>query len=351
MTSDVTHDRAIRRFVVVALVFPLILTALAVTVQLVLLPQMPDMIAIHWNAAGEPDGFAPAWTQPIFTVLFGLGVPALIALTSLPGLRRGDRGDSYRFMGATSAAVSTLVVSLATVTYVLQAGLDSPASIPAIGLPLIGSLCAALIVGVVGWFAQPHEEWPTAPAVRGVPLPLAAGERAVWLRTTSASRGAVVAIVGACVLVSALAVGAWVVGASVGTALVVSGLAVLLIVLAATTLVFHVRVDESGLTVSSALGLPRFRVPLDDVAAATSVDVTPMGEFGGWGLRLAPGRFGVVLRTGEAIDVTRRSRARRFVVTVDDAATGAALLVALRDRAHPERAERPEHPEQEESAL
>ena len=54
-----------------------------------------------------------------------------------------------------------------------------------------------------------------------------------------------------------------------------------------------------------------------------------MGEFGGWGLRLSvEGRFGVVLRQGEAIEVTR-ANGRRFLVTVDDAATGAALLQAL----------------------
>ncbi|MNY73206.1 hypothetical protein D3C86_2119390 [compost metagenome] len=57
-----------------------------------------------------------------------------------------------------------------------------------------------------------------------------------------------------------------------------------------------------------------------------------MGEFGGWGLRLSTDRrFGVVLRSGEAIEVLRRS-GKRFVVTVEDAATGAALLEALVER-------------------
>ncbi|WES64942.1 hypothetical protein P0L94_02445 [Microbacter sp. GSS18] len=117
------------------------------------------------------------------------------------------------------------------------------------------------------------------------------------------------------------------------TAWVVTGVAVLLIVLAATTVAFHVRVDDRGLSVESVAGVPRFRVPLGDVTSAAAVDVVPMGEFGGWGLRWAPGRrFGVVLRTGAAIEVTRRD-GRRFVVTVDDAGTGAALLEALAERA------------------
>jgi hypothetical protein len=44
------------------------------------------------------------------------------------------------------------------------------------------------------------------------------------------------------------------------------------------------------------------------------------------------GGVGYVVRTGEGIEVERTS-GRRFVVTVDDAATGAALLTTLADRA------------------
>jgi len=60
--------------------------------------------------------------------------------------------------------------------------------------------------------------------------------------------------------------------------------------------------------------------------------VDPMGQFGGWGLRWGPAGFGVVLRTGEGIEVRRRS-GKTLTVTVDDAATGAALLNALVARA------------------
>lgn len=58
-----------------------------------------------------------------------------------------------------------------------------------------------------------------------------------------------------------------------------------------------------------------------------------MGEFGGWGLRWAPGGgFGVVLRSGPGIRITR-TNGKTFSVTVDDAETGAALLTALAARA------------------
>ena len=55
MTAD-RPDITLRRFVLVALWLPVAIVAIAVAVQLVLLPQVPPTIAIHWNAAGEADG-------------------------------------------------------------------------------------------------------------------------------------------------------------------------------------------------------------------------------------------------------------------------------------------------------
>ena len=330
--STTRPDRTRRRFVLAAVWLPVILVALGVAVQLVLLPQVPATIAVHWNAAGEANGFAPAWTQPLLTVALGLGIPLLIALTSLPGLRRGDRGVTYRLMGATAAAISALVTVALTWTFAMQAGLDSGADAPTVWAALAASLVAAAAVGVIAWSVQPAEPATDASTPPATPLALAANERAVWMRSTAMVPGAAIAIVVAVLAIGVGAVVAWVAGAAPAVAWGLTGLTLLLLLLAATTLAFRVRVDDSGLHVDSVLGIPRFHVPLADVASAASVHVEPMGEFGGWGLRLSTGRrFGVVLRTGDAIEVTRRS-GKRFVVTVDDAETGAALLEALVQR-------------------
>jgi hypothetical protein len=93
-----------------------------------------------------------------------------------------------------------------------------------------------------------------------------------------------------------------------------------------------VRVDEAGLTVRSALGWPQFVVTAADVESAAVAQVTPLGEFGGYGLRYAPnGRVGIITRRGEALDVKRRN-GRSLVVTVDDAGTAAGLLTTLSAR-------------------
>ncbi|MEG9553842.1 DUF1648 domain-containing protein, partial [Streptomyces baarnensis] len=93
----------------------------------------------------------------------------------------------------------------------------------------------------------------------------------------------------------------------------------------------HVTVDRRGITVSGLLPRPRVRVSLERMAGAESRRVNALAEYGGWGYRIRPERSGVITRSGEAIVVSLTS-GREFAVTVDDSATGAALLNTLLDR-------------------
>lgn len=331
MTVDRTGDRVIPRFVLVALVLPFVLTLASVIVQLALMPSMPDPVATHWGPGGQPNGFGPAWVSPVLTVALGLVLPALIAVTVLPGLRRGHRGAAYRFLGATALALAVLAAVLMTWTFAMQAGLESAEDAPSATVPLIVGFAASVLAGVAGWFLQPAQQTAGEPSLPVAPLSLAPGERAVWMQTTTSSRPAVVAITAAILLVAGITI--WLAFTAEPAVAWITGIVtVLLIAAAASTLSFAVRVDDSGLTVTSVLGLPRFHVPLDEVEAVRATSVIPMADFGGWGIRYLPGRFGVVLRSGEAIEVARRS-GRLFVVTAPDAGTGAALLEALSQRA------------------
>jgi len=73
-------------------------------------------------------------------------------------------------------------------------------------------------------------------------------------------------------------------------------------------------------------------VPLTAITGVRTVEVRPMRDFSGWGLRFGNLGWGLVLRGGSAIAVDREGRSP-FVLTVDDAETGAALLAALAQRA------------------
>lgn len=101
---------------------------------------------------------------------------------------------------------------------------------------------------------------------------------------------------------------------------------VLIATLVATQLAFRVQVRQDGLLIRSVYGWPRTMIPLSDVASVAVTEINPFPDFGGWGWRYgANRRRGVVLRKGEALEVTR-SDGRVFVVTVDGAKKAATIL-------------------------
>ena len=215
---------------------------------------------------------------------------------------------------------SVLLGITLTWSFGMQRGLEDAHDAPSVLVPLAVGAGVGLLAGVAGWFAQPNvtTSGGTAPTPRAVAaLALAPGERAVWVRTTTMSR---VAMLGITAGIVALALGTVALGLTGLEAWwIMLATTLLLLVLACATFVFRVRVDPQA-HVRSSIGAPEFRIPLDDIAEARVTTVHPTAEFGGWGIRIGlDGRFGIVLHSGEALQVARRD-GRVFVVTVDDAA-------------------------------
>lgn len=327
MSADT--DRAVGRFVLVALVLPAIVAGAGLVVQLLVLPHAPAHIVLHRDAAGSIDRATAAWVPSLLTVLLGLGLPSLIGVTCLPALRRGDRSPAFRIFGAQALGIATMQTLIAT-WLLVDGSASRPAGEPSVWPLLIVGLVAGVVAALVGWRLQPVATAP-APAPSVVPLALGPGERAAWMRMTSLPVPAVAVISVITIVMVLRAVVGWLVDRP-GPASILTVVAVALVALLATTVAFHVRVDERGLTVRSVLGVPWFRVPLGDVGTVAVVDVRALGIIGSWGIRRYPTRTTIVMRPKAGIQVIRRSGGR-FFVTVDDAATGAALLEALAARA------------------
>jgi hypothetical protein len=282
--------------------------------------RLPDPVASHFALGGTADGFTGR--VALLGVQIGLALFLTVLFGVLAGSARGGRSATGRYDGGRlTAGVSWgVAVLVGVITYgAASANLDLADAADAVLSP--GWLAAGLGAGAaVGWLV--HRLTPASPTT-AAPAPTAAPavevgetERVSWSRTVVSPP---LLVLGGVLLLAAAVLG------SAGAPLVaVVALGIGGVLVAATSAV-RVTVDRRGLRVGlGPLGWPRIVVPLSDVRSAMTDDVSA-AEFGGWGYRVVPGGSGVILRSGPALVVVRRS-GRRFAVTVDDPETAAGLL-------------------------
>lgn len=311
--------RAWRRAGVVALPFVLAWAAV-LAVYAVLRDRLPDRLATHFGPGGQADGFTGlgAFLPVVTTLLLLPGlIVAVVALRSRTalGARRGLVAIGY----GTAAMLGYAHVAMLWVN--ASAARAADVTFPLWHLAL--SLAAAGAVGWAGWLlagrdAAPADETDEAAGPR---LPLAKGEAAVWTRTVGSP---VLAVLGAgTTLLGVVLAVATDTGAE--TALIVIGL------ISAALSRCRVTVDRRGLSVAPWFApRPRLRISLGRIKEATSREARAL-SLGGWGYRIQPGRSALVLRSGDALFL-RLVTGKEFVVTVDDAATAAALVNTLVER-------------------
>ncbi|KUL22341.1 hypothetical protein [Actinoplanes awajinensis] len=313
-----------RRVVLWSSVFALVAVAVALAVVWSWRDTLPDPLASHWGpGADAPDGFTslPGLVFPTVALVI-LGCAAFGAIGLLRGAaavtRRMVAGSSVWLGGFTASLLLFVTGTQRDLADPSQARLSGWALAAVIVLPLVPAAVAALLAG--GDRPAPATTPVAADAAR---IALTDGERAVWIRRANGGPGLIVgAVVAVATVVLAVVLREW----------ALLTVPVLLAALFAVMFAYTVRVDATGLTVRSLLGRPGTHIPADEVERASVVQVEPLREFGGWGWRVGRGgRVGVVLRSGAGL-LVERTGGRSFVVTVDDAATGAALLNTLADR-------------------
>lgn len=326
-------DRARSAHLLVGVIVPVLLGSVAVLLMLLWLPDLPDPAAVHWSGAGA-DGAGPAWSLPAIAAGVCIGLPLLFWLTSLTAA--GSWGATMRFMGALALGL-TVFLSIGLGASVWgQRGITTWHDAPDIGLPMLAGAGIGLVAGVAGWFLQPRVTVRALDSTPATALALPAGSRAVWTGSTSIAPLGMVCLGIVALLSYAGAFAAAILNGSFAWFMLISSVVVTVLVLATT--LFRVRVDASGLTARGVLGWPRVHIPASDIASVHERTVSPMAEFGGWGLRVsADGATGIVLRKGPGIEVERRD-GRRFVVTVPDAERAASVLALYANGSTPPKA-------------
>ncbi|GAA1235058.1 DUF1648 domain-containing protein [Pseudonocardia alaniniphila] len=300
---------------------PLIALAPVITLLATAVGGLPDPMASHFGWSGSADGYAGRSAIIVMAAVLAVGLALLFGLVAHQGGTRnvpGSRWDTARWLVGVSWATAGLVGVVLFGSVVANLGLTDPAEavLPWWTFPL--GLLTAVVAGAVGGLVAPRTPGSGEEAQAVTPMTIGPTEQISWSRTVGSPW---FPLVGAALVVAGGALGI-AVNPVAGIGALVAGVAVTLLARARVT------VDRRGLTVALGLiGWPRLRVPADDVASVTVADISP-AQFGGWGYRVVPGGRGVIIRSGPALVVTRRS-GRQVTVTVDDPETAAGVLAGV----------------------
>jgi hypothetical protein len=271
--------------------------------------ELPDPVATHWGLGGVPDGATSKlwlWVLPVAIVLLGLVVSMLMHRDGKPS------AESFALVGL----LGGMAIWTSTSVVLLNAGAASWEEAGTFDLwQIAGLVVTAGLTGWVGyllgrrWYPPVHREVGLETPVREV----GDDETATWTGSVTVWWPMYLLVP---IGVVFLFLPGW-----------LKWLAALYFVIAFLFSRVMVTVDDRGLRVRLAGWVTVRTIGLDEVASAHAIDLEPT-EWAGWGYRMVPGGSAVVLRRGNAIEVALRND-RRFAVTVDDAATGAALLNGL----------------------
>jgi hypothetical protein len=307
------------------------LLATMVVVPAALWSRLPPRLADHWTLDGTANGSMPRLVTLLTLGVIAVPGAALFLAGWLAG-RRGGPGGRLRperaplVTGAGVMAVGLMAIGLfltamaagsvllVSVVNLGGGGLRSDSVGPGVAPLLVGGAAlvtafAALALRRYGGFGSPDD------AVRAS-LGLRPGERAVWSGRARAAW--------------AMPAGALLVAAGALTRVLAThwDLTFVLVLTGVLTLGFtsvRVTVATRGVSVGyGVLGLRLTRIRLSRIESAAAVELRSF-SFGYRGSLLLFGSAAVILRRGPALRLTLRD-GKTFVVTVDDAATGAALL-------------------------
>ena len=304
------------------LVLPLGILATACAIAMSWRADLPDLVATHWGSDGADDFSSLSGATVLPAVVAAVVVTSLWALAATSGRAAPTR----RILIATNVWTAAFISVLILGSLNAQRGLVDAQDVGGIGAVMALAFVTASVAATAVAFVTPRggaTPANAAPPSSAPRIPLAPGERAAWVGTTSSRTGALiggVAVVGSAIL------------AFTSGDLWLLGLPIILAITFAAMFHYTVRVDATGLSVRSLLGVPRTHLPLDEIESAQVGVVRALGEYGGWGWRVGrDGSTGVIMRSGEALEVISTGE-RMFVITIEDAAAAAALLNTLADR-------------------
>ncbi len=270
---------------------------------------MPDPVATHWGIDGVPNGNIPLATVPLLVVFM---VAIALLTTSLFRIEGRPTAEAFAMVGLLGGLGVILMTSVVYLNWDVSSWEEAG---PFVWWHILGVLGGAAAGGFVGyslgkrWYPIPVGEGQVVGPIVDIPE----GEVVSWVGSCSVRWP--LFILGPFAIVFLLMRDWWML------------MGLVFIVLALLFSRVFVFVNDDGIDIRLGGGMRARRIALDNVQSARAIDLEP-AAWGGWGWRVTSGATAIVLRRGDAIELTFEN-GRRFAVTVDDAATGAALLNGL----------------------
>jgi len=330
----VNDDRqsAIRRFVLVSVVGPLLVSAIAVVIQLFALPHVSTQVAVHWGTDG-PDQLGPSWIFPTLTGGLAIGFVVLISLPITVSFARSPSGQpptNLRFVTASLWAVTVFFGTSLTAALYLQRGLEATDPITGMGVWAGVAVGLGILAAAAGLIAAPGRMPSGQPTLNAnvEELNISVGERLVWSRTVPLNVRPRLAL-WAIAIVSTSCAGYVVMMMPISWWVWMIIVAAVFAIVTALALQ-HVRVTVSarGLRVYSGIGITLQSVDSDQIIGATTRTL-PRGV--GRGVRfLDDGSRAIVMNPGPVLHVHTKKPGTDLVVSLpnpDEAVTVLRTLV------------------------
>ena len=132
---------------------PLLLVVAAVAVSIFYYPRLPEQMATHWDASGQPNGFSSrfmgAWLLPLIMAVVWL------ILRAVPHI--DPRGANYEKFSGVYEALVILILGflLAMHVVVLMIATGAPIRVERVAMPVVGAFIA--IMGFL--IPKAHPNW------------------------------------------------------------------------------------------------------------------------------------------------------------------------------------------------
>jgi len=301
--------------------------------------RLPDPVAIHWSLTGRPNGHAGLALVTGLVLAAWIGIAALT--TAAAGTsdvrRRGTREVMLTALGATAGTLisSTWITVLANRDQRRwdEARLDTGRCLAVVAVCTILLAVLGRTIGRIGP-DQPDAGPPGALSVETVPP----GEGQILIWVSGAHNRAFQLLAVACIAASVTLAAPVISWLPTSDRVLYAGGAFFLGLIFLFCSTLRVSIRDDVLTAElSPLRWPRRTIQLRPLVRAWRSNHSAL-SFGGWGLRGVPGssRSAMIVRGGECLNI-EYGKDRTFVVSVDDADTGAAVINAAHGSAGTDR--------------